>query len=144
MPLSPKEYLMQLKHLDKEIDSNIKAMNELKDRAESIGTYSTGDKVQSSSNVNFSDWVNKIVDLEKNINQRIDDLVALKNTISEQINKINNPLYRLVLVNHYIRDMRLYDIACNYNYNYSYLRHVHGLALLEFKKCNPEVFNDSE
>lgn len=143
-PLSPKEYLMQLKHLDKEIDSNIKAMDELRARAESIGTYSAGDKVQSSSNVNFTDWVNKIIDLEKYINKRIGNLVELRNTINNQINRIENPLYRLVLINHYIRDMRLHDIACNYDYNYSYLRHVHGLALLEFKKCNPEVFDVTE
>lgn len=138
--MRPKEYLMQLKYLDQEIDSNIRLIDELRAKTERIGSFSEIGKVQSSSNINFSDWIDKVIDLEKDINLKIDELVCLKKMIKSQIDKVDNPLYRIVLTNHYLLGLSLLEIARKYNYNYNYIKHIHGHALLAFKDKNKELF----
>lgn len=140
--MRPKDYLSQVRHLDKEIDSRLKLKEDLRARALSIGSLDTKERVQSSGGLNFSDWVDKITDMEREIDKKIDELVDLKKRINSQIDKVENPIHRIVLVNHYLRDMSLMEIAADYNYNYGYIKNIHGHALLEFKAKNPEVFYD--
>lgn len=138
--MKPKEYLNQLKHLDKEIDSKQNLIEETKAKALSIGSFSTEPRSGGSSRLDFTDWITRLADMEKEINIKIDELINLQKTINSQIDRVQNSLYRLVLTSHYIRNMSLGEIAAEYNYDYSYIKHVHGYALLEFKKNNPEVF----
>lgn len=140
--MRPKDYLSQVRHLENEIDSKLKLKEDLRARALSIGSLDTKERVQSSGGLNFSDWVDKITDVEREIDQKINELIDLKNKINSQIDKIENPVHRLVLVNHYLRGMSLRKIAANYTYNYGYIKNIHGHALLEFKAKNPEVFYD--
>lgn len=140
--MRPKDYLLQVRHIDNEIDSKIKLLEDLRARAMSIGSLEVKDKVQSSGGLDFSDWMDRYVDLQKEVTDKVDELIVLKQRIISQIDKVENPVHRLVLVNHYLRDMSLMEIAADYNYNYSYIKNIHGHALLEFKAKNPEVFND--
>ena len=140
--MRPKDYLSQVRHLENEIDSKLKLKEDLRARALSIGSLDTKERVQSSGGLNFSDWVDKITDMEREIDKKIDELVDLKQRIISQIDRMENPLYRLILVSRYLRDMRLGEIAARYNYNYGYIKNAHGNALLEFKEKNPEVFHD--
>lgn len=141
--MKPKEYLRQVKYLDKEIDAKLKLIDDCRARAESTGTFSTDQKIQSSGGLGFSDWIDKVVDLEQDVNAKMDELIDLKQTINSQIDKMDNPCYRLILINHYLLDLSLGEIAAKYNYNYSYVKHVHGHALLDFKEKNREVFDDT-
>lgn len=138
--MRPKDYLLQVRHIDNEIDSKIKLLEDLRARALSIGSLDTKERVQSSGGLNFSDWVDKITDIEREIDTKIDELVDLKQRINSQIDRVENPLHRIVLVSHYLNDLSLRQIAAKYNYNYGYIKNVHGHALLEFKAKNPEVF----
>ena len=140
--MRPKDYLLQVRHIDNEIDSKIKLLEDLRARAMSIGSLEVKDNVQSSGGLDFSDWMDRYVDLQKEVTDKVDELIVLKQRIISQIDKMENPLYRLILVSRYLRDMRLREIAARYNYNYSYIKNAHGNALLEFKAKNPEVFND--
>lgn len=140
--MRPKDYLLQVRHIDNEIDSKIKLLEDLRARAMSIGSLEVKDKVQSSGGLDFSDWMDRYVDLQKEVTDKVDELIGLKQRIISQIDKVENPVHRLVLVNHYLRDMSLMEIAADYNYNYSYIKNIHGHALLEFKAKNLEVFND--
>lgn len=140
--MRPKDYLSQVKHLENEIDSKLKLKEDLRARALSIGSLDTKERVQSSGGLNFSDWVDKITDIEREIDTKIDELVDLKQRINSQIDRVENPLHRIVLVSHYLNDLSLRQIAVKYNYNYGYIKNVHGHALLEFKEKNPEVFHD--
>lgn len=140
--MRPKDYLLQVRHIDDEIDSKIKLLEDLRARAMSIGSLEVKDKVQSSGGLDFSDWMDRYVDLQKEVTDKVDELIDLKQRIISQIDKVENPVHRLVLVNHYLRDMSLMEIAADYNYNYSYIKNIHGHALLEFKAKNPELFHD--
>lgn len=138
--MRPKDYLLQVRHIDNEIDSKIKLLEDLRARAMSIGSLEVKDKVQSSGGLDFSDWMDRYVDLQKEVTDKVDELIGLKQRIISQIDRMENPLYRLILVSRYLRDMRLGEIAARYNYNYGYIKNAHGNALLEFKAKNPEVF----
>lgn len=138
--MRPKDYLLQVRHIDNEIDSKIKLLEDLRARAMSIGSLEVKDKVRSSGGLDFSDWMDRYVDLQKEVTDKVDELIVLKQRIISQIDRMENPLYRLILVSRYLRDMRLGEIAARYNYNYGYIKNAHGNALLEFKAKNPEVF----
>lgn len=138
--LTPKQYLNQIRHLDNEINSDLLLIEELKGRALKLGGFNTSDKVQSSKSNNFTNWIDKSIDLEKKIDRQIDKLVDLKDKINREINRMSNPLYRLILINHYILDRSLIEISSTYTYDYSYIKHAHGHALQEFKRCNEELF----
>ena len=140
--MKPKEYLRQVKYLDKEIEAKLRLIEDCKAKAESTGRFNTDSKVQSSESQGFSDWIDKVIDLERDVNQEIDELIELKKRINNQINNMDNSFYRLILVNHYLLDLSLAEIAAKYTYNYSYIKHAHGHALLEFKKNNEEIFNE--
>ena len=140
--MRPKDYLSQVRHIDNEIDSKIKLLEDLRARAMSIGSLEVKDRVQSSGGLDFSDWMDRYVDLQKEVTDKVDELIDLKKRINSQIDKVENPVHRLVLVNHYLRDMSLMEIAADYNYNYGYIKNIHGHALLEFRAKNPEVFYD--
>lgn len=138
--LTPKQYLSQIRHLDSEINSNLLLIEELKSKALKLGGFNTGDKVQNSKSNNFTNWIDKSIDLEKKIDRQIGKLVDLKDKINREINKMSNPLHRLILINHYILDRSLIEISSTYTYDYSYIKHAHGHALQEFKRCNEELF----
>lgn len=142
--MRPKEYLGQLRHLDKEINTKLLLIEDLRARTFSIGSLDTKEKVQSSGGLNFSDWIDNVTDLEKEIKTEIEKLINLKNKINMQINKIDNPLYRLILINHYILNYTLQEIASKHNYSYSYIKHAHGEALESFKYYNQEEFKNAE
>lgn len=140
--MRPKDYLSQVRHIDNEIDSKIKLLEDLRARAMSIGSLEVKDKVQSSGGLDFSDWMDRYVDLQKEVTDKVDELIYLKQRIISQIDRVENPLHRIILVSHYLNDLSLRQIASKYNYDYSYIKNAHGNALLEFKAKNPEVFHD--
>lgn len=139
MPLSPKEYLMQLKHLDDEINTKLEQLEELKQNILSLSSPKLGDKVQTSDKKDFTDTVNKIMVEEERLNKKIDELVNLKGTINSQIEEIDNPLFKVVLINRYLFGLSLLEISNKFGYEYGYTRKIHGWALQEFGKKHKKL-----
>ena len=114
--MRPKDYLSQVRHIDNEIDSKIKLLEDLRARAMSIGSLEVKDKVQSSGGLDFSDWMDRYVDLQKEVTDKVDELIVLKQRIISQIDRVENPLHIIILVSHYLNDLSLRQIASKYNY----------------------------
>lgn len=139
--MTPKEYLMQIKYLDDEINTKLELVSSLRLRVGGLSSPKLGDKVQTSDKKDFSSCVDKIIDEEEMINKKIDELVDLKRKINEQIDSLDNPLHRIVLINYYILDHSLGDIARIFNYEPGYIRHVHGWALEAFRNKHKDLFD---
>lgn len=145
-----KEYLDQIRLLDKRIDRKIEEKEVLKSLATSTGSMSMNpDKVQSSINLHKTeDAITKYVDLEKEIDRMIDELVLLRDRIINEIHQIDDVRYEELLCLKYvgrldentdrIHYLRLEEIACvmkksnGDHYSFDHIAHLHGEALQKF------------
>lgn len=135
--MNAKRYLNQLQHLDSKINNKIEQLNDLKFTLNCIGNLSySQDYIQSnhSKDAPFTKLINRIVDLEKEINTEIDTYVNKKNIIINQIYQLRNDSHIKILFKRYVEFKDLKQISKEINYTYQYTRRLHGQALEEFKR----------
>lgn len=108
-----KKYLNQVRESDKMIDVKLKRLEELNQKSISVRSpdYSA-DKVQTSPNGDsVGRIIEKIVDLQREINADIDRFVDLKAEIMHQIDEIPSVDERIVLYAKYFEYKNLQQIA---------------------------------
>ena len=135
--MTAKEYLSQLRLINKDIEKKLGYLEELNHFVENIKTMDySEDRVQISraQNASFTETIEKIIDLKINISSNIKRYVDLKNIIIKQIDSINIERYKDILYFRYIDFKRLDEIAIILNYSYDRVRHLHGEALMYFNK----------
>ena len=135
--MKPKEYLLQVQKLDEMINERKVEKSELKKFDGVSAIDYSGDKVQSSpkGDAPFTKSVERIIDLEKEIDEMIDRFVDLKHQIINEIQSLSNDTYMKILFKKYIEYKRLEVIAVELGYSYQYVRVMHGYALQEFEKA---------
>ena len=129
-----KEYLNQAYRLDQRIDakiSQVAALNELalKCTATITGMPRNPNKGESR----MADVVDKIVDLQAEINRDIDRLVDLKREIVRVIKAVDNPEYQTLLEKRYLCFMSWEQIAVEMNYGIDNIFRLHRKALAEVR-----------
>ena len=137
--MTAKEYLQQIYRQNKCIDRLVKQLEELKYLSSFVKAIDySNDKVQSSksSDADFVRTINKIADLQAEINKKIDVLVDTKNIIIQQIQSVDNSIYADILYKRYVECKKLEQIAVEMNYSYDWVRHKHGKALKYFERQN--------
>lgn len=135
--MTAKEYLKQVHKADVNINQRIREKADLHEMAISIGSFDySKERVQTSpsSSAQYERIINKMLDLDAEINNLIDGYVDLKHKIIGQIQGLCDVNYIEILHKRYIENKRLEVIAVEMNYDYSYIRHIHGSALQEFEK----------
>lgn len=135
--MTAKEYLSQLRLINKDIEKKLGYLEELNHFVENIKTMDySEDRVQISraQNASFTETIEKIIDLKINISSNIKRYLDLKNIIIKQIDSINIERYKDILYFRYIDFKRLDEIAIILNYSYDRVRHLHGEALMYFNK----------
>lgn len=135
--MTAKEYLSQLRLINKDIEKKLGYLEELNHFVENIKTMDySEDRVQISrvQNASFTETIEKIIDLKINISSNIKRYVDLKNIIIKQIDSINIERYKDILYFRYIDFKRLDEIAIILNYSYDRVRHLHSEALMYFNK----------
>lgn len=143
--MTPKEYLNKITLLDQRIESNLEAIERLKARAASVTSKLSDDKGQATNSLHdFTDTVAKVFALEEKVNQEIDQLVDLKSKITKEINGMDNKVYTVLLLKRYVLGRSLLEIAKDMSYSYTWVRHMHGEALEDFKKTYPEIFTTQD
>ena len=131
-----KDYLLQASRLDQTIDNKLEQVQRLKDIALKVTIsyekeiVSGGGCVQSP----MADTVNKLVDLEKEINKDIDKLVDLKREIIELIRRIDDSNHRLLLERRYLNGYGWDEVADEIGYDKRWVMRLHGRALKEIDK----------
>lgn len=136
---SPKEYLSQAMLIDDRIKCNLNMMSELRSSLFNSPAFKE-DRVQTSLKYDFTDTIDKIVDLDNSINDDIDSLIEMKSKILSEIDTIDSEVNKIILKERYISGKSLIEISEEYNYEYAYVRKCHGWALEEFKKAYTEYF----
>lgn len=124
-----REYLGQLKKLDKLIENKLAERQHWRNIALSISPNMSGDRVQSSgSQQKMADAIHRYVDMEREIDACVDRLVDKRREIIETIEQLPAIEYD-VLHKMYVQYMDYYAVSDAYGKSYSWATSVHGRAL---------------
>lgn len=134
--MTAKEYLNQARVLDMLINAKQSELYSLKLMATSISSPVISEKVQSGGENNTMRIIDKIVDLQNEINLEIDKLVDLKFEIREKIGNVYNQKFITLLTDKYINGFTFEQIAERMDTSYETIKGWHGEALQTFRKEN--------
>lgn len=128
--MGAKEYLSQAKYLDLRINSKIQQVTALNALATKATSTLTGmPHSPNSATSTMADAIGKIVDLQAEINQDIDELVDLKREISTTIKAVPDTELQTILEKRYLCFQSWEQIAASMNYEIRWLYRLHGKAL---------------
>lgn len=137
---TPKEYLRQLRTAEIKIEQKEEELERLKSSLESISTGTDSERVQTTPRDKVSEDVPQMVDLKREIESDIKELLILKNKIINEIQSMDNPVYINILHKRYVQYKSLEEIAVEMSYVYVHTRRLHGLALQAFRARYPQKF----
>ena len=124
-----KEFLNKIRHIDMMIDCKCYQIDDLRDRLTSINSP-MNEKVQSNLNPDkFTDTISKIIDLEKEINNDIDNLIDLKCVARKVIERLDNDIEKIILYKRYFENKTFEQISVELNYSWRRIHQFHGDAL---------------
>ena len=127
-----KDYLNQIKYTNQEIQSRIDEKNQLRS-AVSLKTSSFNEnKVQETGTLHFDDKYMKYIEVADEINEKIDELVDMKLTISNEIDRLDKSEHRILLRLRYINLRPFENIAVAMQYDIRQVHRIHGNALKAF------------
>lgn len=125
-----KDYLSKAYRIDQRINSKIEQLSSLHDLANKATT--TLSDIQPSGIRNFhrmEDIISKIMDLEADIDNDINDLVDFKCEIVKFIKSVSNTEYQTILELRYLCFKTWEQIAVNMCYSIHHLYKMHNAAL---------------
>lgn len=128
--MTAKEYLSQAYRIDQRINSKleqISALRELLNKTSNVLSDMTGNPNKDRSRV--EDYVVKIVDMEKELDEDIDRLISLKADIMHTIKKVEDAECQMLLEDRYLRFLTWEAIADNMGYTVRNVYILHGKAL---------------
>lgn len=132
------EYLEQVDKLNAMIENKMAEVKQWRDVALGITTNTEGERVQSSgSQQKMADAINRVIDLQTEINGMIDRMIGLKQEIIRTIEKLNATEYD-VLHKRYIQGMTFDEIGAAKHKSKSWATTVHGRALQNLNKILDE------
>ena len=128
--MTPKEYLMQVRYIDRLVDSKLEQLARLKETA-TKATMTLSDMPHSDSPdlQSMEITIVKIVDLEREIDAEIDRLVDFKREVRSVIEQIPNADQRLILELRYLCYKPWNEIATELSYSVRHVTRLHGWAL---------------
>ena len=140
--MDAREYLLQVKYMDRRIKNKLEEIEYWKDQAENPALAPfDAEKVQSTRNISkTADLICKYVDLQQELQQDIEELAAMrKRTIAtlEQL-PLNeyDVLYKLYI--QYERYYNMQAVADALEKSYSWVTAMHGRALKSLQKLIDE------
>lgn len=143
--MTAKEYLQQVEIKDAAIDNMSRDKENLIAMLYSLGGASDGDRVQSSrDNDKFGTLYSKIDEKERQIDEKIDELIDFRLKVSEEINKLPDERYMKLLHRRYVQLLSWEMIAVELEYSYQYVISLHGDALQKFAEIHKDLLKSYE
>lgn len=127
-----KTYLRKARELDTLVHTKLSEIDRLRELAECLSSPKLGERVTSSNGNTSMQTVDKIVDLQAEVDKEIAVLVDLIAEIHTKIEQLENPTERAVLTERYINVKSWEEIAEIIGYSDRNTRYLHGRALLNF------------
>ena len=132
--MTANEYLSQARYLDARINTKIKQLEALNTLATSATSVLTGmPHSPNKATSKMADIVDKIVDLQAEINRDIDALVDLKGEMRSKLEMVPAEDYKAILEMRYLCFMSWEQIASNLGLSVPYTYKLHDRALKGFE-----------
>ena len=134
--MTVKEYLNQHKVLNKMIEINLEELKRIKDlsfNVISIAYDSEYIQTTRSTSAPFEKWVDKKLELEERLSNKVCMLFDLKFQIMDMIDELDNIDERLVIYYRYIDCLEWEDICYKLNVSERTVFRWHGSALVHLK-----------
>lgn len=125
-----KKYLSQLMYINQNINSRQRELDDLRHNIPSASNWNK-DKVQGSNK--RQDFADKLIKIDLDITMKIDHLVLVRETISKQIDSLENIEYIVLLRERYINQRGFDEIARLMHVSERHIARMHSLALNEFE-----------
>ena len=141
-----KEFLLQIKKLNRLIENKLIEVQQLKDIASNATSNMSGEQVPSGKSGNTDKIANAIcayMDLENEINHDIDELIDKKKAVVSVIEQLNATEYD-VLHKVYVQSFTLQEVATRYDRAYSWATTIHGRALKHVQNILDEREKDEQ
>lgn len=137
--MTAKEYLQDLRKLKRKTDNRIRQCKNIRENLEFLqGIDYSKDKVQTSAKDQLAETMSKLLDLEKETLELINEYQRMYDEGVERINGLSRKEYVDILTLHYLEDdyekRKFEHIACVIHYSYVRTCHMHGEALQEFER----------
>lgn len=133
--MTAKEYLQEISKYKRMIEAKIKQRKKLRESLTYIeGISYEKDRVQSSSHDKLSESVIRVVDMDREIENAIEQYNEELMRRVDQINSLAKAEFIEILTERYVDELSFEQIAVNINYSYHYTCQLHGEALREFQK----------
>lgn len=131
------KYLKQIENADRLIDNKLAELYRWKVLTSSISVASDGERVQTSGNKDrMGSIVARIADLEKEIDNAVDDLIDKKTMIISQINGMENSVYSSILHGYYVEYLTFTEIRTEkIPYSRSRMNILYKEAMHEFERA---------
>ena len=134
-----KEYLSKVRYIDNEIDAKEEIKQQMRKRLTSVkATQYREIDVQGGERKTNEDRILEYIEYSENINELIDKLINRKMTVVEQIEQIDDGLYRTILTERYINNKSWEDVSKAINYGERRTLQYHNDALREFANVNKD------
>ena len=120
---------------DKLIDAKLEDIKELRRRLQDVKSPSFGDRVQSTKDPDkFTNVINKIIELEKEVNEDIDKLIDNKNACRELIESLESNFYKVVLYKIYFEGKSLRTVADSLSVSVRQIARIRNKAIVQISK----------
>ena len=129
--MSVKDFLERARHLDEAINAQLAEMTHLRELSLKVSSSRLEEHVSHSkpTEAPYAKWVERIVDKEKEINDNIDRLVAVKMEISDYIGTVESVEWQCLLRNRYVLCKQWSDVAEAMGYSVSTVKRLHKKIL---------------
>lgn len=143
--MRPKEYLSQALKFKQRYERALEELEYIRAMASGVTAirYDKDQIQKSPANDQLANYMIRLEAAEKRALKASEDFFSMSIQIWNEINAITPQNYSDILYMRYIQGMKLWDIAEELNFSYDYVKHMHGLALVEFGKRFPEALKVS-
>ena len=136
--MTAKEYLSRYLHQNEKINAKQAQVEELRRKAQSVGGGNGAGAHSPQPYDRVGEITNRLVDLEREINEEIDKSVDLQREIRAAVSAVPEERLRTLLEYKYINGFTLEQIAAAMNYSYPQICRLHGRALMLVRKDDIE------
>lgn len=127
--MKAKEYLMQIKKLDRLVENKLVELEQWKALATSVTQQLTPDRVQTSGNQQkMADAVCKIIEIEADLDACIDRLVNTRREVTKTLERLNAGYYD-ILHKVYVQGQTMDEYALHSGKTYGWAKKKHSRAL---------------
>lgn len=144
--MTTKNYLNQVNRLNKRIKNKISESAQLRTLIMSVSSLRIdNDRVQNSGSYDpLGDKIAKLVDIEQETNDLIDQLIDIRELIIAQIDNIENDSEYNVLHLRFISGKALSYISDEMQYSMSQTKRIYGRGLQSFEKKYGHMYLDKK